>query len=180
MASTSITVCPIPRGPAGVTVENHGFAAGYHFEMTIECTQATDEGGGLTSWDYSITSVKASDTLFDCADGCTPTNESALLYQRWHGGLTITFPNGAYNSAFNIDGVQVSPDGKTMTLITSSGFGGSVGSIGTIINGNTVETVEAEKNCQQYGGTEPSQNGQPAPCALETVDPGNSTLDKVS
>lgn len=143
------------------------FTAQYDFEMTIQCSFVGLDENGVESRQYTITHAKASHPIFNCADGCKP-NGGGDLALNGTGNLGISFPNGAYVGFANEEGLQVSPDGKTITLYIPGGKweGFTIG-----MSRDYTRDVETY-NCKQYGGG--------AGCSIDYINPNTITLTKIA
>ena len=140
------------------------FTASYDFEMTMQCDQFIPNGD---EWSLKITHVKASHPIFDCANGCTPSAGSASIGESGSGGFYVVFPNGAGITTNNIGDLQMSQDGKTMTIP----FEGTNANNGvTIARDARVEPIESY-NCLQGG------RGY---CMIVSINPNTITLTKAS
>lgn len=164
------TMRPSANGPQ---ITDNPFTAKYDFEITIQC----DSFYG-TGWEYNVTYVKASHPLFDCADGCTPVqtgdhNSDVQIYQNGTGSMYTGFTNGATLNGFSVPGdLQVSRDGKTITLSIDEPAGQVSWGIGEWFDQNSTEYNVETYNCQQQGGE--------GYCDIEYILPSTSTLTKVS
>jgi len=154
--SGSLTV----RRPPDWTSTHNPFTASYDFEMTIKCD--------LDTTSFNITHAKASHPIFDCANGCSPIG-NVLIRTDGSGSMGIIFPNGASFTFPGYDqGLQVSPDGKTMALF----FPGTsiLQNIG-LLNENDVSYSVETYNCQMYGGE--------GYCGVEYLNKNTNILTKV-
>jgi hypothetical protein len=161
-----------------VTTHNP-FTAQYDFEMTLRCAEeGEDPDKGTKGWSYDITHVKASHPVFDCANGCTPLprrqNEVGSwfeLFDNGYGFMVIVFTNGANIETFvDENSLQVSPDGKTMTLYIKGGTDDI--SIGWWCSedANECRIVETD-NCERLAGE--------GWCSIEYINKNTIILNKI-
>ena len=161
-----------------LSVTDNPFTASYDFEMTIKCDFIeTDENLVETGRNFIITHVKASHPIFDCANGCIPTDTATNpsfveIDNNGSGGMAISYPNGADFVALGANTlgyIQASPDAKTIDLHI---YGGNVYQhIGALVTIQTSQYIETY-NCYQTGGPD-------VVCWVKNLFPNTVTLTKV-
>ena len=162
-----------------LSVTDNPFIARYDFEMTIKCDYImTDENLAETGRNFIITHVKASHPIFDCANGCTPTDTAlrpsfVVINKDGSGGMAINYPNGADFIALDANSIgylQASPDAKTIDLHIN---GGNVYQhIGSLVTKQTSQYIETY-NCYLTGGPD-------VVCNVKNLFPNTVKLTKVS
>jgi len=153
------------------------FIAQYDFEMAIKCDyEMLDDNGANDGWAHTITHVKASHPIFDCANGCTLTDTAiepsyVFIHKDGLGDLAVSFPNGAdiIMVGKQTNGyIQAAPDAKSMDLHI---MGGSSNTIGSIYTKQSVQSVETY-NCRQVAGPDTI-------CNTHMILPSTAKLTKI-
>ena len=161
-----------------VSYTENPFTASYDFEMTLKCDYImTDENLAETGRNFIVTHVKASHPIFDCANGCTPTDTALRpsfveINNDGSGIIAISYPNGADFNALGANSLgylQASPDAKTIDLHI---YGGNkYQNIGSLVNKQTSQYIETY-NCRQTGGPD-------VVCNVKNLFKNTITLTKV-